>query len=205
MPVFLHSQTLLPADDDRTGTNNKYFFNVFYFLALFISSHHIHKSVKQVTGILWSRACLRMELYGENVFPTYAIPSFVPSLTLTNAGFAIFSDPRVSGIYHIAMILGRNVNTVCCKSFNRMVSSAVSIFHLMGVSACCKCHQLMSKQIAKIGVSDSYSFLISLIISVHSFGSPGPLLNMIPSGFVLKDFFCGCVSRINGHFTATII
>ena len=40
--------------------------------------------------------------------------------------------------------------------------------------------------IAKIGVSDSYSFLISLIISVHSFGSPGPLLNIIPSGFVLK-------------------
>ena len=45
---------------------------------------------------------------------------------------------------------------------------------------------LSPKQIAKIGVSDSYNLRISAIISLHSFGSPGPLLNMIPSGFVLK-------------------
>ena len=32
------------------------------------SSHHFHKSVKQVAGILRSRAGFRMKLYGKDVF-----------------------------------------------------------------------------------------------------------------------------------------
>lgn len=38
------------------------------------------------------------------------------------------------------------------------------------------------RQMANMGKSVSYSFLISFIIAVHSFGSPGPLLSIMPSG-----------------------
>ena len=42
------------------------------------------------------------------------------------------------------------------------------------------------RQIPKIGMSPSKSFLSSSIISVHSAGSPGPLLSIIPSGLSLN-------------------
>ena len=38
------------------------------FLGMICSSHHFHKSVKQVAGILWSRAGFWMELHGKDVF-----------------------------------------------------------------------------------------------------------------------------------------
>ena len=48
-------------------------------------------------------------------------------------------------VYNVAMVLGGNINSSCLKVFNRMISASVTVFHLMGVSACCKSHKLMSK------------------------------------------------------------
>ena len=48
-------------------------------------------------------------------------------------------------VHHISMVLGRNINTACCKILNRMVSTSVSVLHLVCICACCKCHELMSE------------------------------------------------------------
>ncbi len=55
------------SDDNRTGANYNTFLISLILGIINSSSHHIHKSVKQVSGILWSRACFRMELYCENI------------------------------------------------------------------------------------------------------------------------------------------
>ena len=73
------------------------------------------------------------------------VPSLVPSLTLTNAGTCDIFRLKTLCVYHVAMVLGGNIYSSGLQVFNRMIAASVTIFHLMGICARCKSHQLMSK------------------------------------------------------------
>ena len=108
-------------------------------------------------------------------------------------------------VYNVAMVLGGNIYSSCLKVFNRMISASVTVFHLMGVSACCKSHKLMSKTDGKdrhIGVIEFLDFFnnrsaflrISRAVAEHD-----------AVRIVSKDLFCRCQSRVNGNLASSLI
>ena len=81
----------------------------------------------------------------------------------------------------------------------------LTIFHLIGISACCKCHQLMSKTDCKnrnIGIvkflyffnNRSAFFRVSRAIAEHD-----------SVWMISKDLLCRCKSRVNSYLTSALI
>ena len=69
------------------------------------SSHHFHKSVKQVAGILRSRAGFRMELYGKDIF-TFVSHSFVCTIVyIDKCRFCNTFFLKGFRINHVSMVL----------------------------------------------------------------------------------------------------
>ena len=117
-------------------------------------------------------------------FPTYDIPSFVPSLTFTNAGYCNAFRSSAISVYHISMVLGRNINSSC------LPDPLPDGFHLcVRISSCSvytACWQVPSADVpGRLQRSAHLLNRISFCISfnngtAHSAGSPGPFDSMIP-------------------------
>ena len=52
---------------------------------------------------------------------------------------------QIVGVYHISVVLRRNIHSSGFQILDRMIASSVTVFHLMGIRTGCQCHQLMSQ------------------------------------------------------------
>ena len=67
--------------------------------------------------------------------------------SIVNVDKCRFGNIRIQciRINNISVILGRNINTVRLKILNRMISSTMSVFHLVRIRSGCQCHKLVSE------------------------------------------------------------
>ena len=108
----------------------------------FVPSHHLNKLIKQVSGVLGAGAAFRMVLHSKNILARIGKP-LIGSVVHIYEGRNCYGRIQLVGIYHIAMVLGRNIYSPRLQILHRMVSSPVSVFHLMGIPSHGKSHQLM--------------------------------------------------------------
>ena len=145
-----------------------------------------------------------MELYGKDVLAD-VFESLVGAVVDVDERRNCHVRIQGIGIYDVAVVLGRNVNSSGCQVFDRVVSAAMAVFHLVGICAGCKSHQLMTKTDRKdrhIGVIQFFDFFdngnaflrISRAIGQH---------NSVRVG--CKDFFCCCKRRVNRYFASACI
>ena len=71
----------------------------------------MNEPVKQVTGVLGSRTCFRMDLYGENVLAGVGQTLVGTVVDIDKCGNR-YGRIQFVGIYHISMVLGRNIRSV---------------------------------------------------------------------------------------------
>ena len=146
-----------------------------------------------------------MELNGKDVL-SFVSHSFVCTIIYVDKcrfGNALFLKSFC--IYHIAMVLWRNVNASCLKVFYRMVAAAVSVFHLMCVSACCKCHELMSKANCKDRYIRFVKFTDFFYNSSTFFRVSRSIAQHDSVRSIFQDLFCRCQCRIDCHLTSSFI
>ena len=104
----------------------------------------MNEPVKQVTGVLGSRTCFRVELYGENVLAGVGQALVGTVVDIDKCGNR-YGRIQLVGIYHLSMVLRRNIYSSGHQILYRMVASSVSIFHFVGICAGSQSHQLMSQ------------------------------------------------------------
>ena len=135
-----------------------------------------------------------MAYEGKNIFTVQFHPEACPGPQDSSYLFDRFMD-----------MMGGNIYSSCLKVFNRMISASVTVFHLMGVSACCKSHKLMSKTDGK----DRY---IRVVKFFDLFNNRSTFLRISRSvaehdavRIVSKDLFCRCQSRVNSNLASSLI
>ena len=98
-----------------------------------------------------------MELHGEHGLSVinYSLNGLIVYVYAVN--FGVIRQPLA--VYHIAVVLRREVGPVFIKEFDRVICAPVTVLHSFGLAAVGKCHKLMAEADCK----GRYAVIVKLL------------------------------------------